>query len=387
MVKGCVNKTGGSPTSTSTAKASPATKATPPTSSSSTTTNKTVRIEDPNGGNGNGNGAQEVQAADLKEVLADVGKMLKAMSTTTLRKVSVKNDPLMRRICMSCMFSAEHFNDEAEKEDDGEDGGLLHSGASNAMRAATEEEYKEGIPVRVTLAGEEERILRQNPQGTVLVPWSSGDGASTQPIVPLGALISELGCSLRWKPDGLHLLHPQRGHIRVQVKNNCPEVSLKEANRLIKELEMNQVAKLSTQVATLTARLEVLRKEETKQWDVLFKGYLEDGCQGTMQSAIMLCPFTRNLPKDVQAMLVTNFDPNGGEKYMKSLPLTRRRRRLLLASRDWTVRLYMGAEEENDEFVKVVNIGFVKRHARGPWVHRALFLHLLQVVLGWHRLI
>ena len=118
---------------------------------------------------------------------------------------------------------------------------------------------------------------------------------------------------------------------------------------------MNQVAKLSTQVATLTARLEVLRKEETKQWDVLFKGYLEDGCQGTMQSAIMLCPFTRNLPKDVQAMLVTNFDPNGGEKYMKSLPLTRRRRRLLLASRDWTVRLYMGAEEENDEFVKVVN--------------------------------
>ena len=58
-----------------------------------------------------------------------------------------------------------------------------------------------------------------------------------------------------------------------------------------------------------------------------------------------------------------------------------------MASRDWTVRLYMGAEEENDEFVKVVNIGFVKRHARGPWVHRALFLHLLQVVLGWHRLI
>ena len=138
------------------------------------------------------------------------------------------------------MFSAEHYPPETELEDEGKNGGLLDSGASNAMRAATEEEYKEGIPVRVTLAGEEERILRQNPQGTVLVPSVSGDGESTQPIVPMGALISELGCSLRWKPDGLHLLHPQRGHIRVQVKNNCPEVSLKEANRLIKELRWSR---------------------------------------------------------------------------------------------------------------------------------------------------
>ena len=349
MVKDCVNKKGGSPTSTSTAKAPPATKATPPTSSSSTTTNKTVRIEETSG---NGDGTQEVQQADLKEVLADVGKMLKAMSATTLRKASVRTDPLKQRICM---FSAEHYPPKTELEDEGKNGGLLDSGASNAMRAATEEEYKEGIPVRVTLAGEEERILRQNPQGTVLVPSVSGDGESTQPIVPMGALISELGCSLRWKPDGLHLLHPQRGHIRVQVKNNCPEVSLKEANRLIKELEQNQVAKLSTQVATLTARLEVLRKEETKRWDVLFKEYLEDGCQGTMQRAIMLCPFTRSLPKDVQAMLVADFDLNGGEGYVKSLPLTRRRRRMLLASRDWTVRLFMGVEIENDEFVKVVN--------------------------------
>ena len=135
MVKDRVNKKGGSPTSTSTAKAPPATKATPPTSSSSTTTNKTVRIEETSG---NGDGTQEVQQADLKEVLADVGKMLKAMSATTLRKASVRTDPLKQRICM---FSAEHYPPETELEDEGKNGGLLDSGASNAMRAATEEEY------------------------------------------------------------------------------------------------------------------------------------------------------------------------------------------------------------------------------------------------------
>ena len=352
MVKDCVNKKGSSPTSAAHPKTPPPAKAPAPSSSSTTTTNKTVRIEETSEGNGGGNNGNEAAATGLKEVLADVGRMLKTMSATTLKKAFVKDGQLRQRICT---FSAEHLNEEAEKEDVNHQGGLLDSGASNAMRTATEEEYGNGIPVRVTLAGEEERILRQNRQGTVLVPSSSGEGGTTQPIVPLGALISELGCSLRWKPEGLHLLHPQRGHIKVQIKNNCPEVSIKEANRLIKELEMNQVNKLSSQVATLTARLEVLRKEEVKRWDVLFKEYLESGCQGTMQRAIMTCPFTKNLPKDVQANLVTNFGVNGGEKYMKALPLSRRRRRLLLASRDWTVRLCMGAEEENDEFVKIVN--------------------------------
>ena len=345
MVKDCFNKKGGSPTTPSTPKAPSTTRQTPPPGSSSTTTNKTVRIEEVDGHQLQGNGSNEAGTAELKEVLADVGKMLKAMSVTSLRKIEVKDEKLNARI--------KAFSKDVLSES--ETGGLLDSGASHAMRTATEEEYNRGAPVRVTLAGEEERILRQNPQGTVLLPATSGEQQTVQPIVPLDALVSELGCSLRWKPEGLQLLHPQRGHIGVTVRNNCPEVSVKEANRLIKELEANQINKLNTQVEMLTAKLEVLRKEEAKSWSELFKEYMDTGCQSVLQRGIMLCPFTRSLPKDVQAMMVTDFDVDGADKYLKALPLTRRKRKLLLASRDWTVRLYMGNEEENDVFVKTMS--------------------------------
>ena len=139
-------------------------------------------------------------------------------------------------------------------------------------------------------------------------------------------------------------MHPKRGQLKVQVKNNCPEVSIKEANKLIKELEENQVTQLTAQVDALTAKLEVLRKEEMKSWNDLLKDYLETGNQGVLQRAVMLCPFTRNTTMDVQAMLVTDFDLEGGEKYMKELPLTRRKRRMLMASDNWVVRLFAGED-------------------------------------------
>ena len=53
--------------------------------------------------------------------------------------------------------------------------GLLDSGASHAMKQATSAEYQDGIPVRVTLAGEDSRILRQNLHGTVLVEETGRD--------------------------------------------------------------------------------------------------------------------------------------------------------------------------------------------------------------------
>ena len=138
--------------------------------------------------------------------------------------------------------------------EDGEGaGGLLDSGASHPMRVATEVEHEESIPVKVTLAGEEERVLRQNGQGTVLL--KPGEAEDSQPIVPLGAVIKDLGCTLQWKDDGIKLRHPQRGQVKVRIRNNCPEVSTKEAHRLIKELETIQMKNLSDQVSSLSARL------------------------------------------------------------------------------------------------------------------------------------
>ena len=99
--KDCPNEKGGSPTSTTAPRTPPATRAGTDTSTSSTTTTETVRIDDKPQVEGSG-GETPASAAttnELKEVLADVGKMPKAMTAvTTIKRTEVKDDPLWARI-------------------------------------------------------------------------------------------------------------------------------------------------------------------------------------------------------------------------------------------------------------------------------------------------
>ncbi|CAE7822041.1 unnamed protein product [Symbiodinium sp. CCMP2456] len=250
-------------------------------------------------------------AVDLKEVLADVGKMLKAMSATSLKTIKVnpgrdeeENDLAMKRV----------FQEE-EKEDG--DTGLLDSGASHPMRPAAEAEYACG----------------QNSSGTILV---QEEEAKIQPIVPLGAVIETLGYTLHWTPRNLRLTHPSKKTVQVKIRNHCPE-----ALNLIRELEVAQVNELNTRVANLKARLEVIRKEETKDWTELLKDFREQ--------AILTSPITKGLPSDVQSLLLEGFDPHGGEKYLKALPLSRRKRRALMCSRSWVVNCFSGSNEDKQD--------------------------------------
>ena len=92
-------KKSGSPTAAA-AKGTPQPKAPPQqhsSSTSSTTSNKNVRIEEPSSTSGTSASPQKIGAADLKEVLADVGKMLKAMSATSLKRATVAEDALIQR--------------------------------------------------------------------------------------------------------------------------------------------------------------------------------------------------------------------------------------------------------------------------------------------------
>ena len=153
MTKECPNKKAAAnrtatATSTSTAapKASPSAQRTP-TSPTTTSTNKTVRIDDkpevetvPGRAEGTSSSA-EGGAPDLKEVLADVGKMLKAMSTANLRcakVVEVGFEEKIRQVeaSMKTAVASEHPSPD----------GLLDSGASHAMRMATPSEYHQGMP-------------------------------------------------------------------------------------------------------------------------------------------------------------------------------------------------------------------------------------------------
>ena len=233
--------------------------------------------------------------------------------------------------------------------------GLLDSGASHPMRSATTEEYEAGHPVAVTLAGEDVKVLKQYAKGTVLI--QSEEGQTVQPIIPLGSVIEDLGCSLHWKRGSLQLLHPQRGVMKVKLINNCPEINAKDAHALIKELETKHLASLSDQVESLSARLEVMRKEEKKTWFELMDDYIKTGSQATLLKVVLTCPFTSDLPEDVQAMLAEGFEVDQGKQYLKWLPLTRRKRKALMTHDRWVVLLRSEENKGNDDLVDVIPKG------------------------------
>ena len=72
--------------------------------------------------------------------------------------------------------------------------GLVDSGATQALREGTQEEMCAAKHVPVTLAGDEKSTLCQSQLGTILMPHP------TQPLVPMGALVEVLGCSVKWTP-------------------------------------------------------------------------------------------------------------------------------------------------------------------------------------------
>ncbi|OLP85824.1 hypothetical protein AK812_SmicGene33144 [Symbiodinium microadriaticum] len=340
MTKQCPNQKPqlASSTSATNAKAPPTTPRTPQASATtSATTTKSVRIDDnpevapvPARPQATSAGSSD-GAPDLKDMLADVGKMLKQMTAASAKKVTVVEAGFEQKLYE---VEAAMKSSIVSVEDEGANG-LLDSGATNAMRVARGNEYEQGSSVRVTLAGEDVREMKQNVQGTVLV---EDDGVSSvPPIVPLGAVIEQLNCSLWWKKGVFQLRHPLRGVMNVKLVNNCPEIKAKDALALIKELEATHMAKLTGQVENLKAKLEVLRKEEQREWDQILKEFVATGSQSLLLRAVLVCPFTKDLPEDVQAMITEGFGVDQGLAYLKKLPLTRRKRKLLMASNQWVV--------------------------------------------------
>ena len=165
-------------------QATPKAPATPSTTTAAAT--KTVRIDEVPEvesveSRTAAGGAVEASTADLRDVLADVGKVLKAMSATTIKKIFVSEavdtsepEPETIQEAVEEDSLPKLAAAEARSEHD-QATGLLDSGASHPMRPASEQEYKNGEPVRVTLAGEDTRVLKQNAQGTILVSEGGGE--------------------------------------------------------------------------------------------------------------------------------------------------------------------------------------------------------------------
>ena len=63
----------------------------------------------------------------------------------------------------------------------------------------------------------------------------------TEPIVPMGLLATALGCEISWGPEGLQVIHPEMGKLKVVVESRCPMVSYDMAMKLVSDIEAKAV--------------------------------------------------------------------------------------------------------------------------------------------------
>ena len=109
------------------------------------------------------------------------------------------------------------------------------------MRQAKDQrEWDDALEVQVTLAGDNSTSMCLTQSGTLLLPPLERAG-SVQPIVPMGAVIEQLGYSLVWSAGSCKLYPPNGKALRLRVKNGCPEVVESQALTLISRLEEHKL--------------------------------------------------------------------------------------------------------------------------------------------------
>ena len=167
----------------------------------------------------------------------------------------------------------------------------------------------------------------------------------------MGALVAVLGCTIKWTKTALKIWHPKHGHLKVGLRNRCPEIAALDALQLIKELEEKQLEEFNSHLHEMELRLEALQCDESKSWTEHLLTFRKDGSPASMWKALRTCPFTKDLPVDVLEMMVEGFDPSKGWEYLKGLPLSRKQRKRFMSSNSRVVHLYSG-EVDNTSYFK-----------------------------------
>ncbi|CAE7211932.1 GIP, partial [Symbiodinium necroappetens] len=229
---------------------------------------------------------------------------------------------------------------------------LLDSGASHAYRAPkTLEETKEAKQVKVQLADGRHVFLRQTKGGTLLAEDDSGGT-----ILPLGSLVSSLGCKLDWsKRKGLRITHPEHGLLPTKLVGNTPVLREAEALQLIADLEQLELDKLEKNNTD-----GVLKMMSTEDPQLTWLDHLEEFVQRGERASLRRMLLDEESPVDAVAeaevvgligvddrILLSD---EAGAHYLKSLPINRAMRKRLLKTR-WVVHLYNG-DEKGEEFAR-----------------------------------
>ena len=280
---------------------------------------KVAKAEKPKEENKSGRGDDEEvqsnkaamgQGEDMKLLLEEASRMLKSMPGSTESsgpsedgEAKIRN---LQRQLDELKGGSMRVLRLARVQPCDEEMGLLDSGATHCLRPPMQhEDVSKYVMVKINLAGGQCAELRMSP-GKVIV-----GSKDVEPIVPLGHLVSRLGCSLQWTQDGLVVVHPVRGQIQTLLKDGCPMVNRKLAMKLIQELEDLEDGSI---------RLMMEESDPIMKW---------------MQRLVEEHPAFSDLPEDVKSMLVV-------KPKVHNICGNRRRRKLWRKEGGAMVYLYSG---------------------------------------------
>ena len=266
--------------------------------------------------------------------------------------------PSIKRLAITSIMPAScyppsHLESETQVEPDLEVPlayALLDSGATHPMRQAKDEhEWDAACEVQVALAGDNTTSMRLTTSGTLLLP--PGRDGLVQPIVPMGAIIQQLGYKLVWSAGSCKLYPPDGRSIRLRVKNGCPEVVESQALTLMSRLEehkLNQADELRRRAEEGKDRIRQAKLTMDKTWWDHTMDYVTSGDLATGNMAISTAPFFQDVPDRALSGILT---PGGVERepfwdaLRAALPhLNRRRRKALHDSKNWVVHLFAGSK-------------------------------------------
>ena len=163
-------------------------------------------------------GSKEDQPNEvMKGLLEEANKMLKSMNTPKVEEREGRIDKLQKQL--DELKSLKVFRLMRMEVDDQE--GLLDSGATHALRGRRKrEDVRHLREIQVSLACGKKVPLKMTAGGTMVAPEEE-----VEPIVPLGRLISVLGCKVEWDQEGgMVVNHPREGAIRTRDGGGCPHI-------------------------------------------------------------------------------------------------------------------------------------------------------------------
>ena len=222
---------------------------------------------------------------------------------------------------------------------------LLDSGATHALRRAqSEEEWAAAAPVTVNLAGGEAVSLKMNSGGTILVPITSSTAAgSSSPIVPLGALVGQLGYTMVWGKTRCRLEGKNGDVINLRIRDGCPELMEQEALRLIGQLEDNRLRELRCNTQDTRRRVKAAALAMDRTWFDHLLSYVDSGFSSEAFKAVEAAPFLEGVPRQCVTGMFDAVPESNGWDILRGLKhLNRKARKRLWSSKSWVVHLFAG---------------------------------------------